>query len=292
MRIENDVRADFATPPPEPNLAVSTPPGRPSWNPPGAGAVGWEAGLFTRFPMHRQAQAPGTPRTPAPVATPAVAQDADLGALQSQLADLSVERAGLRAQSDGLKRQLDQMLRNNPARPGVQQQWADVGVQLAGVEGKIATLEARITLKQGRPLTVPRANPEIPVIPRIVLPNLAAPAVSVVMLVLALPLSIAWAKRIVRRTPRPTPVPSDVTMRLDRIEQAVDTIAIEVERISEGQRFVTRLMAERPAASAASDASSSDMAMPQQPRMLGAGAMEPIVVPERERVRQRVVTPH
>ena len=33
--------------------------------------------------------------------------------------------------------------------------------------------------------------------------------------------------------------------RLARIEQAVDAIAIEVERISEGQRFTTRLLSER-----------------------------------------------
>jgi len=118
------------------------------------------------------------------------------------------------------------------------------------------------------------------------------PAVSVLTLVLALPISIALAKRILRRTPRATPVPGDVTMRLERIEQAVDTIAIEVERISEGQRFVTRLMAERPSAAASSQAASADSAGGQQPRMLGAGAMEPIVVSERERVRQRVVTPH
>jgi hypothetical protein len=32
--------------------------------------------------------------------------------------------------------------------------------------------------------------------------------------------------------------------RLDRIEQAVDTIAVEIERISENQRFMTRLMTE------------------------------------------------
>jgi hypothetical protein len=42
----------------------------------------------------------------------------------------------------------------------------------------------------------------------------------------------------------------DVTARLERIEQAVDAIAIEVERISEGQRFTTKLLTER-----ASDAS-------------------------------------
>ena len=38
----------------------------------------------------------------------------------------------------------------------------------------------------------------------------------------------------------------DLEERLDRIEQAVDTIAIEMERIGEGQRFVTKLLAERP----------------------------------------------
>ena len=39
---------------------------------------------------------------------------------------------------------------------------------------------------------------------------------------------------------------ADLEARLDRIEQAVDTIAIEMERIGEGQRFVTKLLAERP----------------------------------------------
>ncbi len=33
--------------------------------------------------------------------------------------------------------------------------------------------------------------------------------------------------------------------RLQRLEQAVDSIAIEVERISEGQRFTTRLLSEQ-----------------------------------------------
>ena len=33
--------------------------------------------------------------------------------------------------------------------------------------------------------------------------------------------------------------------RLERVEQAVESIAIEIERISEGQRYVTRLLDER-----------------------------------------------
>ena len=36
-----------------------------------------------------------------------------------------------------------------------------------------------------------------------------------------------------------------MTQRLERIEQGVEAIAIEVERISEGQRFTTKLLAEQ-----------------------------------------------
>jgi len=35
--------------------------------------------------------------------------------------------------------------------------------------------------------------------------------------------------------------------RLERIEHAVDAMAIEIERISEGQRFTTKLLADRSA---------------------------------------------
>jgi hypothetical protein len=41
------------------------------------------------------------------------------------------------------------------------------------------------------------------------------------------------------------PVPTLTEARLARIEQAVDAIALEVERISEGQRFTTRLLSEQ-----------------------------------------------
>lgn len=36
-----------------------------------------------------------------------------------------------------------------------------------------------------------------------------------------------------------------VSARLERIEQAVETVAVEVERVAEAQRFATRLLAER-----------------------------------------------
>ena len=34
--------------------------------------------------------------------------------------------------------------------------------------------------------------------------------------------------------------------RLERLEQAVEAIAIEVERVGEGQRYLTRVLEERP----------------------------------------------
>jgi hypothetical protein len=39
-------------------------------------------------------------------------------------------------------------------------------------------------------------------------------------------------------------VPLEVTGRLERIEQSLEAVAIEVERISEGQRFTTKLLSE------------------------------------------------
>jgi hypothetical protein len=45
-------------------------------------------------------------------------------------------------------------------------------------------------------------------------------------------------------------LPPELTERLDRIERAVDVTALEVERIGEGQRFLTRALGERAIAEA------------------------------------------
>jgi hypothetical protein len=60
------------------------------------------------------------------------------------------------------------------------------------------------------------------------------------------PLARAAAKRM-ERGESAARIPADVTARLERMEQAIDSIAVEVERISEGQRFTTKLLAERTA---------------------------------------------
>lgn len=52
---------------------------------------------------------------------------------------------------------------------------------------------------------------------------------------------IIWKRGSLRTPPLSSP---ENNQRLERMEQALDAIAIEVERVSEGQRFVTRLMSE------------------------------------------------
>jgi hypothetical protein len=63
------------------------------------------------------------------------------------------------------------------------------------------------------------------------------------------PLARALARRIERGAERAGDsagqLPETVAARLERMEQAIDSIAVEVERISEGQRFTTRLLTER-----------------------------------------------
>ena len=40
-------------------------------------------------------------------------------------------------------------------------------------------------------------------------------------------------------------VPAEISSQLTQLNQAVDAIALEVERISEGQRYTTRLLSEQ-----------------------------------------------
>jgi hypothetical protein len=65
------------------------------------------------------------------------------------------------------------------------------------------------------------------------------------VIAIGLPLMRAIARRIERGTPVAPPLPREVSDQLQRISQSVDAIAIEVERISEGQRFTTKMLAER-----------------------------------------------
>lgn len=157
------------------------------------------------------------------------------------------------------------------------------GVNKTGLEQRIAQLDQRILgierdiAVNGQQLaSVPASMASETVMPPRFGPFGMNPgqmtAVSIVgTIFVGFPLAIAIAKNIWRRgshqaAPSASP---ESTERMERLEQAVDAIAIEVERISEGQRFMTRLLTEGSAPALS----------------VGQKAAEPIRLPDRESVR-------
>jgi hypothetical protein len=147
------------------------------------------------------------------------------------------------------------------------------GADRAGIEGRLAVLDARIAQMEtdlattGRLVQQAEGNSVTAAPPPARGPwgtNGPDPdqltAISIIFtLAVLMPLSIAWGRAIFRRASKQAEQPSKQLMaRLDRMEEGIEAIAIEVERISEGQRFVTKV--------------------------IGAGAADPVAVPQRDRV--------
>lgn len=63
--------------------------------------------------------------------------------------------------------------------------------------------------------------------------------------VIGLPLARAFARRMDRKGAGGPQIPGEISSQLAHLNQSIDAIALEVERISEGQRFTTRLLSEQ-----------------------------------------------
>ena len=57
-------------------------------------------------------------------------------------------------------------------------------------------------------------------------------------------IGVPIARAYARRMENAPAMPPELAERMQRMEQAIDAIAVEVERISEGQRFATKLLSE------------------------------------------------
>ena len=68
--------------------------------------------------------------------------------------------------------------------------------------------------------------------------------ITMAAIIIGLPLARAFARRMDRRGAG-AQIPNEITSQLTHLNQAVDAIALEVERISEGQRFTARLLSEQ-----------------------------------------------
>ena len=129
-------------------------------------------------------------------------------------------------------------------RKGLESQISDVDGQISAVQKSLAAANDRVASTAAIPGAVVEDRPPVRPGP----PDEVYILTGMFMLIVLLPLSIAFARRVWRRSAAAVAaLPHELMDRLARLDQAVDSIAVEVERIGEGQRFVTRLMGERPA---------------------------------------------
>jgi hypothetical protein len=157
--------------------------------------------------------------------------------------ELNNQRQTLRDSRRGIAEQLRNPMVDGPDRSGLESQIRNIDARIEALDKELAAANARVASTALVPgATVePRRNRDGPPEELYVLSGMF------IGLVL-FPLSIAWGLRIVRRgKAKIAALPQELLDRFTRLDQAVDAMAVEVERIGEGQRFVTRLMSESPA---------------------------------------------
>ncbi len=185
--------------------------------------------------------APGVDRTldatPGPAAIYEALQN-QRSVLQEQLNDLTSERADLirqvrNAGENGL---------TGPIKTGLEDRIASIDRRISGVDQQVALVDAQVAKAAAIPgAVVPHVDP-----PRSGPPEEAFVLGGLFMIIIGLPLSIAFARRIWKRTATVVQsVPAELMARIQRIEHSVETSGLEIERIGEGQRFITKLFSEK-----------------------------------------------
>jgi hypothetical protein len=251
-------------------------------------------------------QAPTPPATPAPPAPPApVISGTPTAAQGSNFITFRVPRtadevANLRAQRNELSNQIENVRgrRSSLARA---YERAD-GASKDGLEQQLRIVDQRLTqmeadlAESGRALTNSPALTTSTGVPFQFL-NLGPGQVTAVSILFVLfvlgPLAGSFGRLIWRRSSKPSTPPgwNEAANRLERLEQAVDTIAVEMERVSEGQRFLTKIMTQRGASGGAGETASpgaQGLNGGEPLPALGPGAPEPIVMQnQRDEVRVR-----
>ena len=124
------------------------------------------------------------------------------------------------------------------------------GVQRIEIGPRGITVDGELIAGSNRPITIDASK----AVPTGVVDIVQAVGATMVLSIVGLPLARAFARWIDRRGTRPA-IPTEVMSRLSNIENAVETVAIEVERISEGQRFTTKLLNDRTARESSGTAS-------------------------------------
>jgi hypothetical protein len=215
------------------------------------------------------------PRTPAERAT-----------LEAQRELLSSQILNVRERRNTIARAYERS--SGASRSGLEQQLRVLDDRIMQLEQDLA--ESGRVLYQSPVLSTSTGVPR----PFANLSNGQMTGISVIFILFVLgPLAGSLGRLMWRRSAKPATPPGwgDAAQRLERLEQAVDTIAVEMERVSEGQRFITKLMTQNgvPTAGASGGASPASVNGGQPLPALGAGsAPDPILVQnQRDEVRVR-----
>src|SRR4030095_15829145 len=192
----------------------------------------------------------------------------DLQALRERGWELSGQLTSVNNRRDRLAGQLEDAEGSNKA--GIEQRIAQLDQRIIGIEGDIAQNGPLLGSAPASALLSTAAETRPPN-PLGLNPGQITGIAIVGTIFVGFPLAVAMARNIWRRGLRhaPPPASAESNQRMERLEQAVDAIAIEIERVSEGQRFVTRLLTE---------GSAPALSVGQKPA-------EPVRFPEREALR-------
>lgn len=162
--------------------------------------------------------------------------------LRDQRAILGEQSRNLQEQRQQLQREYDVLSSGNPGRAGIEKRMSAIDARVADLDQQIARSDRAVA----DAAAIPGATIQPPRPPRPGPPEEVFILSGMFMFIVFLPLSIAFARRVWRRSAgTEITLPPEMAERMESIERGMDAIALEVERIGEGQRFLTQTMTER-----------------------------------------------
>jgi hypothetical protein len=173
-----------------------------------------------------------------PSGTPRTAEE--FRALQEKRSDLSDQLISAQNRRNTLANQLKTA--DPSARTGIEARLKVLDDRLVFLENELAVTGQQIS---NTPMAV-RAETAVPQRVADTIADEIVPITAIVSVFVLAPLALAFARLLWKRaTAAPPAISDDANRKLEHLIQAVDTIAIEVERIQENQRYLTKVVNER-----------------------------------------------
>lgn len=199
------------------------------------------------------------------VANPAPTAAQMYEAQRNMRSELRTQLSRQQSLRSDLRRELDRIDEGSPARAGVEARMREVDTRISALDQQLAAADQAVAQAAAVPGAI---QPPAPPARRSGPPDEAWVLGGMFIIFVMMPLAVGFARRMWKRSATAiTQLPREFGERFTRLEQAVDAVAIELERVGEGQRYVTNLLAEGQ-------------------RSLGAGPASPIEVRERDAIQQ------